>query len=403
MKIGVVTNLFPPEVMGGYEIGCGQVVEGLRERGMDIRVLTSTLVPKMGREHVHPILECSIFECLRDMPAGRKVAWMIRRERLNIRAMGKFLTLEQPDVLYFWNSSHLSRCLLRMVRRRGIRCGLFAFDLELLSPEADAWTSQSAAVPGKLARTVQRMVLNVAGPLIGRPSGSELEFDFVHHPTQFLKNRLQVSGVRAKEWVPVRWGVDVDAFHPGAGAHPHSILFTGQVTEHKGVHLLIEALGILKQRSVGLDAVVTIAGQCRNPAYGDRLRALVEKYGLGGQVTFAGFVGRDDLPDLYRRHAIYVFPSIWEEPMGIGILEAMASGLAVISSGTGGSGELFEDGRSGLIFQSGNARDLAQKLIVLLVNTYDSAKIGQCANSFCIERHSFSNCLDILNGSIVAL
>jgi hypothetical protein len=60
MKIGVISNLFPPKVCGGYEIGCGQVVEGLRERGENVQVLTSASCLKEDRDYVWNTLCCSM-------------------------------------------------------------------------------------------------------------------------------------------------------------------------------------------------------------------------------------------------------------------------------------------------------------------------------------------------------
>jgi glycosyltransferase involved in cell wall biosynthesis len=146
---------------------------------------------------------------------------------------------------------------------------------------------------------------------------------------------------------------------------------------------------------------LTIAGPLHDKDYKSRLDALVLEKGLSAHVTFAGRVERTGLPDLYRRHSIYVFPSLWEEPMGIGILEAMASGLAVVCSGTGGSGELFEDGQSGLKFRNGDTIDLANKIDFLLKNFEDSAKISQQAVEVCLLKHRFSNFLDTIRNLLI--
>jgi len=129
--------------------------------------------------------------------------------------------------------------------------------------------------------------------------------------------------------------------------------------------------------------------------YNRRLDAMVEENGLADHVEFTGRVDRGDLPDLYRRHAIYVFPSIWEEPMGIGILEAMASGLAVVCSGTGGSGELFEDGHSGIKFRSGDAQHLAKCIANFLHNAEETARIGKSAREAILISHRWEKTVKV--------
>jgi glycosyltransferase involved in cell wall biosynthesis len=401
MKVLVVSNLFQPEVLGGYEIGCSQVVESLREAGQDIEVLTSTMVPQMGRDYVHTLLDCSIWANLRNMPRLAKLRYLVRREKHNIRVFHEVLRSRKPDIVYFWNLGHTSRCLTQAAKQSGIPIGLFAFDLGLLSDENDLWTSQSRFITGSLGRFAQALILRMVGVFIGRPSGGVPIFDFVHYPTRFIEKKLQMGGMRSKSWEQIPWGVDTEVFHPAEQLPHGNILFTGQVAEHKGVHLLIEAFSCLVSRHRDIRLQLTIAGPLHDKDYKSRLDALVLEKGLSAHVTFAGRVERTGLPDLYRRHSIYVFPSLWEEPMGIGILEAMASGLAVVCSGTGGSGELFEDGQSGLKFRNGDTIDLANKIDFLLKNFEDSAKISQQAVEVCLLKHRFSNFLDTIRNLLI--
>lgn len=400
MKVGVVSNLFPPEVLGGYEIGCGQVVEGLRERGVDVQVLTSRRCPKEGREYVHNTLSCSIGVRFSKMSRLAKLRFLIWHERENLRAFRKFLVEVRPDVLYFWNLSHISRSMLSLARKSCIPCGTFVFDHELCKVSSDPWLSQFAKVPGNPARSVQRVLMAVAAVLIRRPADLPLEFDFLHYPTRYLKGLLERSGIRAHRWCHVPWGVNTELFHPAESLPQGKLLYVGQVSDHKGVHLAIEAVGLLKQRNPEFPLHLTIAGRVASENYERELVDLVVKYHLEETVAFLGFVDRKNLPALYRQHSVLLFPSVWEEPMGISILEAMASGLVVISSGTGGSAELFVDCESGLVFKSKDTQDLAGKLEVLLDNTDRFREIGSQALAMCVEKFQFSRTLESLQAQL---
>ena len=403
MRILFVSNLFQPEVLGGYEIGCSQVVESLREAGHDIEVLTSSLVPKGDRDFVHPLLDCSIWATLRDMPRLAKLRYLVRREKHNIRVFHEVLRSRKPAIVYFWNLGHTSRCLAVLAKQVGFHTGLFAFDLGLLSDDNDLWTSQSRLIVGSPSRLAQSLFLRMAGILMARPPAGLPEFDFVHCPTRFLERKLKDGGLRSKSWEQICWGVDTEIFHPGEAVEPGKILFTGQVAEHKGVHILLEAFSQLVRQDPISTMQLTIAGPLLDTDYKRRLDAMVEENGLADHVEFTGRVDRGDLPDLYRRHAIYVFPSIWEEPMGIGILEAMASGLAVVCSGTGGSGELFTDGESGLLFKCLDSNDLLEKISSLLKNRGFALEVGRHAAVICTRKFnssiSFSVLLDNLENS----
>jgi phosphatidylinositol alpha-mannosyltransferase len=107
------------------------------------------------------------------------------------------------------------------------------------------------------------------------------------------------------------------------------LAFLGRLVERKGALELIEALALLDRETLdGLD--VRIGG--RGPLLGDA-EALVEKYGLGSVVSFAGFVSEEDKPQFYADADIAVFPSTGGESFGIVLIEAMASGAGVVVAG----------------------------------------------------------------------
>jgi glycosyltransferase involved in cell wall biosynthesis len=396
MKIGVISNLFPPKVCGGYEIVCGQVVEGLREREENLQVLTSTACPKEGRDYVWNTLSCSMGVGFSKMSRLAKLRYLFRHERTNLRAFQSFLQAVQPDVLYFWNLSQTSRSMLSLARQSGIPYGTFVFDHGLCEVSTDPWLSQFAKVPGNQARTVQRFLMAVAAMFIRRPGDLPLDFDFIHYPTQYLKSLLEKFGIRARKWNHVPWGVDTEMFHSAEVLPQGKLLYVGQVSPHKGVHLAIEAVGLLKKRNPELPVSLSIAGRCATGIYEQELLDLVAKYQLEDSVNFMGFMDRKDLPELYRQHSILLFPSVWDEPMGISILEAMACGLVVISSGTGGSAELFVDGESGLRFKSEDSQDFSGKLEMILGNPERMRKMGMCAVQKCIQKYKIFNTIDLI-------
>jgi glycosyltransferase involved in cell wall biosynthesis len=63
--------------------------------------------------------------------------------------------------------------------------------------------------------------------------------------------------------------------------------------------------------------------------------------------------------DFYRRATVLVFPSVWQEPFGIPIVEAMACGLPVVSTCSGGIPEIVEHGQTGMLVARGDAEQLA--------------------------------------------
>lgn len=93
------------------------------------------------------------------------------------------------------------------------------------------------------------------------------------------------------------------------------------------------------------------------------VEALVDRLGLGDRVILGG--GRDDVPDLLARSAVFVLSSK-SEGLPISVIEAMAAGLPVVASQVGGVGELVVDGETGLLVSPGDPQALAGALARLL-------------------------------------
>jgi glycosyltransferase involved in cell wall biosynthesis len=100
------------------------------------------------------------------------------------------------------------------------------------------------------------------------------------------------------------------------------------------------------------------------PRYTARLRRLSRR---DPRVQLAGeYHGQAELTDILRSLDVVVVPSLWYENSPNVILEAFAHGTPVIASNLGGMAELVEDGVNGLVFEPGNAGDLARQLRRLL-------------------------------------
>jgi glycosyltransferase involved in cell wall biosynthesis len=165
-------------------------------------------------------------------------------------------------------------------------------------------------------------------------------------------------------------GVETDRFLPSKetrgvglqrGLNGLSLLYAGSLVPHKGVHTAIEAMALLAHKP-GLEKVqLTIVGS-GHPDYEHRLRTLVKQAGLEDRVQFWPRVSREEMPELLQKFDGLVFPSIWDEPLARMMQEAMAAGLVVIGTPTGGTPEILQHGETGLTFQPGDAEGLAEQI-----------------------------------------
>ena len=151
----------------------------------------------------------------------------------------------------------------------------------------------------------------------------------------------------------------VAAARPDVPPDGGTILFLGAFGRRKGVFDLIEAgVEIARQRS---HVVFEFGGDQAV----DELRALITERGLERNVRVLGWVRGQEKLDAFTRAHIYVLPS-YHEGLPIGVLEAMAAGLPVVTTPVGGIPEVVKDGVNGLIISPGDVKALGASILRLL-------------------------------------
>jgi len=159
-------------------------------------------------------------------------------------------------------------------------------------------------------------------------------------------------------------GVDVRAFRMAAprNSGPLRIICVARLIERKGQRHLLAALRRL--RDAGVTATVKFVGT------GDAAqayRAEADRLGIADLVTFTGYVPRERIADHYADADVFVLPS-HNEGMSVATLEAMAAGLPLVVTRTGGTAELVQEGENGLTFAWSDVETLVQHLAYLAAN-----------------------------------
>jgi len=158
------------------------------------------------------------------------------------------------------------------------------------------------------------------------------------------------------------------------------VLFTGRLTEHKGVEYLIKAARQIK-------AEVVIAGDGPERKY---LESLILKFKLTNVHMVGYFSHRlDTINDFYLRADVYVAPSVWNEPLGLVILEAMVNKTPVVVSRKGGVTTLVKDGYNGFLVRPRSPKLIVEKVNLLLQNEKLAEKMGERAYKTVTEKFSW--------------
>lgn len=149
----------------------------------------------------------------------------------------------------------------------------------------------------------------------------------------------------------------VVTFEPGK----KYLLYVGRLTPVKGVHVLIEAFREIHRNMPDVRLIITgssFFGGAAKTAYEQQLVNLAEP--VNDAIVFTGYLPHEKLKYLYAKVDMVVFPSTWQEPFGLVMLEAMASGTCLLSSAVGGIPEVMENGKTGVLVEPSNAEALAR-------------------------------------------
>jgi glycosyltransferase involved in cell wall biosynthesis len=229
----------------------------------------------------------------------------------------------------------------------------------------------------------------------------DLKLEHVQFVSLYLQKAAMAAGKKVAQAEVIHWGIDIGRFpYQSLSREPRRILYAGQLVPHKGVQTAIEAMNVVVNNHGRRDVRLTIVGGSQRPNYVAELRGLRDRYGLQQHVEFAGPVPREQLPSIYQAHDILVFPSAWEEPFSIGLLEALSNGLAVVGTATGGSAEILEDGLNALVFPREDAQACAARVLCLLDDLELLEKIRQNGRRTVERRFCFKNMVDKIEHSL---
>jgi glycosyltransferase involved in cell wall biosynthesis len=141
--------------------------------------------------------------------------------------------------------------------------------------------------------------------------------------------------------------------------------FAGRVVGQKGWSDFIEAIALVPE----VRGVVIGDGYDK-----EKLLARIEACGISERVTFAGFI--KDMPSALATLDIFVLPSIYPEPLSTVVLQAMALELPVIGTRLGGTPEMIEDGKTGLLVPPHAPMEIADAIKALLADPTKRQEMG---------------------------
>lgn len=192
-------------------------------------------------------------------------------------------------------------------------------------------------------------------------------------------------GTPMDQFTIVPGAVDTSRFTPGEGSGdgPVRLLYHGRVDARKGA---LDSLHAVRALDTHRDWHLTMSGI--GPDL-DAAKALSGEFGLGRRVTFTGYADYADVPDIYRAHDVFLSPT-YAEGFSNTILEAMASGHAVLAGRSVGVIDCVRDGENGVLIEPGDIPAITREAARLIDDDAHRERLAAAALAECRETYSWT-------------
>ncbi len=336
MKILVITNLYPPHEIGGYELRCRDVCDRLKASGHEVHILTSdhkvTGRQEIAEPHVSRKLRINGMYGNPWLP----IQQLYGLEKHNHQTLAQEIGSVRPDIIHVWNMGGISKSLLLRVEQGEIPVVYDVSDHWIArSLRADVWLSWWNT-PGSFARSALRGVLSATGirSIIDRavPTGSwdGIKFKHIYFCSAFMRDLTASKGWPVSHADVIHCGIETAEF-PVKSDHSsfEKLLWVGRLSEDKDPLTAVRALAAAHRN--GLTHLTLDLYGHGDADYIAKVDAEITSLRLTHSV-FRKSAPAPEMRKLYSQYDALLFTSNWGEPFALTPLEAMASGLPVITS-----------------------------------------------------------------------
>ncbi len=447
MRILLLSNLYPPHTEGGAEILAGNIATGLEHGRHEVFVLTSrrarkrshrpsSTPPPLHERHLTPASweNQHIWRILHYTPTvhfDRKRSLWSQFKKLfnyyrcyhnvaNVKKLREVIAITSPDILYIWEITGIGvNSLLKVLPELNIP---IVFHL------GSYWLLYARSPETEQSRLRIRWLKQL---LIG--SVPELTCTSMIAVSATVKQEHVWAGYDPKRIEVIYNGIDSRFLtSPRSASNEEKtcqLLFVGRICAEKGIMVILKALHLLMHDlndtiirnelhstasgseshgiASGSDSLSTVSGSESHgivmlhldvpplrlhiigdgdQAYMSELKEYLKEKGLEELVIFHGKVTQDELIAYYDHSQIMLVPSLWQEPFGLVVVEAMARGLPVIASDVGGLSEIITHEQNGLLVEAGDERAWSQAISQLIQDQDKRQRLGEVARATVQER-----------------
>jgi len=311
MKILVVSNLYKPHEVGGYEINCHDFNILLKELGHQIKILTS----KIKNDKIVDKSVCRYFKISENFGTDKKVFNYKYCNQYNSNIFNQQLKSFQPDLILLWNIKGLGTDIINDLIISNINFRIFVFDYSYFYYKKTLkdffFFRYKEKITKKNYNKIQSKFLFTSKFLASfygiRPNFSNIIYPYVNFKKILYKKNFS--------------------------KYRNKLLYLGQIVDHKGIYEIIEFINNYnkkyKKNKLKLSIFTKYLSQ--------QNKVFFKKYNF---IKIYLNMKRANIIKKISKFDIGLLPSKWNEPLGNAGLEMLASGLIVLSTLKGGIKDL---------------------------------------------------------------
>ena len=350
--------------MGGGERHLADLVNALAIRGHDVHVALAPKSPLRKELSALParnIITLPLRNAL-DVQSAHELSRLVGR--LKIEIVHAHMARDYPLASY----------ATRRTRSRLVITRHVLFPLNRLHTWTLSHVARVIAVSDAVARSLQRQRI-------------------------FPEDKISVitNGIDVRRFDKEARGFDHAAFRRSMGIAAERLLVgtIGEINLLKGQAEFLRAASLLARRFPSVDFVIAGKDFSRTGEHRARILKLISELELERRVHLTGWL--DDVAPLI--HALDLFVSASRtESFGLAIVEALASGVAVVATATEGAREILSDGETGLLVPIGDTEQLAEAIARLLEDPQERERLGMSGRASAFERFSLEHMVTATEG-----
>jgi len=361
VKILFISNLYPPEIVGGAETYLERLAASLTGNGHQVSVFTTgrqDLIEEREGVSVFRFRASNIFPLIDfpKRPSWQKLVWRtgsyVFPQNL-LTALNNTIARFQPDIICTQNVQGFPLALFENLRRTRLPLVHTIHDYFFLCPRLSLLHRDgnlccipvTEASSGRMPKSICRYYRNL---LQRRTEGL---YKAVVAPSRFILEAHRASGFfsgASHKVIPLGSTFPIRPAIAERKTGPLRLLSLGALSKHKGGDLLLNLPKLLKDPDFRFE----IAGS------GEMEEAWRDLAIHDSRVRFHGFVTGAEKERLFEEADLFLLPSIWYDNSPVVIYESFSFGLPVIASRIGGIPELIKDGENGLLIAPGDINEL---------------------------------------------